>query len=78
MKTDMIKDLYYGEIVPANLIDCKTKEYLDARDIFNALKKRLESSFDSNQAKLLDDIIEAKESMYDELIYIAFKIGFVL
>ncbi len=76
MHKDMIKKLYYGEIIPSNSISYKTKKYVEASNKFYKLKELLKSSLDNKQSEFLDDIIEAKEAMTDEIIFGSFKEGF--
>lgn len=76
MSKDMIKELYYGKIVPSNSMLYKTKEYVEACDEFYKLNNLLKSSLDNKQTEIFDNIIEAKDTMTDELIFGAFKEGF--
>lgn len=76
MSKDMIKELYYGKIVPSNSMVYKTKEYIEACDEFCRLNNLLKSSLDNKQTEIFDNIIEAKDTMTDELIFGAFKEGF--
>ena len=82
MSKDMIKELYYGKIVPSNSMLYKTKEYVEACDEFYKLNNLLKSSLDNKQTEIFDNIIETKDTMTDELIFGAFKerfkIGMVL
>jgi len=76
MSKDMIKELYYGKIVPSNSMLYKTKEYVEACDEFYKLNNLLKSSLDNKQTEIFDNIIETKYTMTDELIFGAFKEGF--
>ena len=76
MPKDMIKELYYGEIVPSNSMSYKTKKYVEACDEFYKLNNLLKSSLDNKQTEIFDDIIEAKDTMRDEIIFGAFREGF--
>ncbi|MCX4357654.1 MAG: hypothetical protein OSJ43_15790 [Oscillospiraceae bacterium] len=74
----ILKELYCGNLIFSNSMTYKTKEYLKASHKSSELGEQLEDTLDDKQKNLLDELLESKDVMTDEMVYGAFKDGFKL
>lgn len=74
----LIEQLFRGNIVPSNSFSYKTEKYCAARKQDESLYEQFVKTLDENQMHLLEDLLEAKASMTDEMVFAAFKDGFKL
>lgn len=72
----LIEQLFLGNITPSNSFTYKTDNYVSAGKKLENLNELLASTLDEKQTKLLDELIETKSTMTDEMVIGAFKDGF--
>lgn len=76
MHEKTIEQLFYGQLCPSNSSTYKTEVYIKASRNIDKLNGLLVSKLNEEQKKLLDDLLESKDAMTDEMVLGAFKDGF--
>ncbi len=75
MNENLLSELFFGNLVPCNSMPYKTEEYVNASRTTDELEVQLGNTLDKDNTKLLNDLLEAKDTMTDELVFAAFKEG---
>lgn len=78
VKDELIEQLFLGNINPGSSLTFRTEKYVSARKQDENLYEQFIKTLDENQKHLLDDLLEAKASMTDEMVKASFKDGFKL
>lgn len=78
VKDELIEQLFLGNLSPNNSFTFKTENYISARDQDEKLYEQFVKTLDEEQVTLLDELLEAKAAMTDEMVFGAFKDGFKL
>ena len=76
MQDKAIEQLFYGQLCPNNSSSYKTEVYIRASRNIDKLSGLLVNKLNEEQKKLLDELLESKDAMTDEMVLGAFKDGF--
>lgn len=73
---DMIEQLFLGNINPGSSLTFRTDTYVSASKQDENLYGQFIKTLDENQRNQLENLLEAKAAMTDEMVKAAFKDGF--
>ena len=71
----LIEELYAGNLVPSNSLTHKTDKYISASKQDECLYKQFVKTLNENQAKQLEELLEARATETDEMVLGSFKDG---
>lgn len=75
MNESLLREFFYGNLVPCNSMPYRTEEYVKASRRIDKLEVQLGNTLDEENTQLLNDLLEAKDTMTDEMVFAAFKEG---
>lgn len=78
MEQDILKELYFGEIVPWENRNDKTPEMVRLSDQVDTDIKALESLLDDTRKKILERLLDNTAELEQKLVFEDFKDGFRL